>query len=109
MSATYSQGLGRFDGIFFDTYAEYYPDIMGFHALLPQLLRGGGLYSFFNGFAPENPFFHAVYCQIIQLEMARLGLETHFVGLALDTSNKEKWAGVQHRYWWNDTYFLPVC
>lgn len=52
-----------------------------FHDLLPSLLRPGGLYSYFNGFAPDNGFFHAVYCSLVTLEMARLGLETHFVDL----------------------------
>lgn len=40
-----------------------------FHAQLPQLLRVGGHYSFFNGLAPDNIFYHAVTCQV-----------SHFVG-----------------------------
>jgi hypothetical protein len=35
-----------------------------FHAWLPKLLRKGGHYSFFNGLAPDNIFFHAVTCQV---------------------------------------------
>lgn len=68
----------QFDGIFFDTYGEYYssssPDgssssssssrdegIRSFHTALPRLLRRpGGIYSFFNGFASDNLFFHMV-------------------------------------------------
>ncbi|GMH36749.1 hypothetical protein BSKO_04622 [Bryopsis sp. KO-2023] len=101
--------LGPFDGIFFDTYGEYYPDLRKFHQELPSLLGPGGIYSFFNGLAPDNPFFHAVYCQIVELEMRALGFETTFVPLPIDASKKEIWKGVKNRYWWNDTYFLPVC
>lgn len=101
--------LGPFDGVFFDTYGEYYPDMRDFHAELPRLLNPGGIYSFFNGLAPDNPFFHAVYCQIVELEMQALGLDTTFVPLPVDTKDKEIWAEVKNRYWWNDIYFLPVC
>lgn len=101
--------LGPFDGVFFDTYGEYYPDMRDFHAQLPRLLNPDGIFSFFNGLAPDNPFFHAVYCQIVELEMLDLGLETTFVPLPVDTKDKRIWAEVKNRYWWNDTYFLPVC
>lgn len=54
--------LGQYDGIFFDTYGEYYQEMAGFHEALPRLLRRpAGVYSFFNGLAPDNIFFHTVY------------------------------------------------
>jgi protein arginine N-methyltransferase 2 len=43
-----------FDGVFFDTYGDYYDGkdgIAAFHRALPRLVRPGGVYSFFNGFA----------------------------------------------------------
>ena len=97
--------LGPFDGIFWDTYGEFYEDMADFHDHLPRhaaqqqnatavhtrrhrppghpaastaapthpaahaaaapgavrrLLRPGGVYSFFNGLAPDNMFFHLV-------------------------------------------------
>jgi protein arginine N-methyltransferase 2 len=47
-------------------YGEYYSEggeasIRTFHEALPRLLRPGGVYSFFNGFASDNFFFHMVY------------------------------------------------
>ncbi|PNH02928.1 Arginine N-methyltransferase 2, partial [Tetrabaena socialis] len=51
-----------YDGIFFDTYGEYYEEMREFHAHLPRLLAPHGVYSFFNGLAPDNIFFHMVYC-----------------------------------------------
>lgn len=57
---------GHYDGIFFDTYGEYYaevgqPGIRAFHQHLPQLLSPTGVYSYFNGFASDSLFFHMVY------------------------------------------------
>lgn len=36
-----------------------------------RLLRPGGIYSFFNGLAPDNLFFHLVYCEIAKMELKR--------------------------------------
>lgn len=52
--------LGTYDGIFFDTYGEYDQEIHYFHEQLPRLLKPTGVYSFFNGFASDNFFFHSV-------------------------------------------------
>jgi protein arginine N-methyltransferase 2 len=51
----------QFDGIFFDTYGEHWLDMEDFHNYVPQLLaKPNGVYSFFNGLAPDNVFFHGV-------------------------------------------------
>lgn len=64
--------MGTFDGVFFDTYSEDYEDMRHFHAHLPALLRPGrGVYSFFNGLAPDNIFFHLVYGEIARMELGR--------------------------------------
>lgn len=50
-----------FDGIFYDTYGEHFTDLEDFHNSLPRLLsKPDGIYSFFNGLAPDNLFFHGV-------------------------------------------------
>ncbi|CAD7697309.1 unnamed protein product [Ostreobium quekettii] len=103
-------GLGPFDGIFFDTYGEYYDaDMREFHSLLPKILKPGGVYSFFNGLVPTNPFFQAVYRQIVDMEMAAMGIETTFISLPVDAPDESVWKGVKHRYWCSDAYYLPVC
>lgn len=54
------QGV-RVDAVFYDTYGEHFLDLEDFHGLLPQLLsKPHGMYSFFNGLAPDNIFFHGV-------------------------------------------------
>lgn len=100
--------LGHYDGIFFDTYSEFYEDLREFQGHLPKLLRKGGLYSYFNGLAADNPFFHAVTCQVCKQELGRLGLATQFVSLPINVSDKIVWRKVGNKYWQLDTYFLPV-
>ncbi|GAB4818430.1 hypothetical protein N2152v2_005476 [Parachlorella kessleri] len=102
-------GLGPFDGIFFDTYGEYYEDMHDFHVHLPRLLKPGGIYSFFNGLAPDNIFFHLVYGKIAELELARLGLRTKYQPVPIDASADKVWEGVKNRYWHLPVYFVPTC
>ncbi|KAM7514400.1 hypothetical protein LguiA_003983 [Lonicera macranthoides] len=102
--------LESYDGIFFDTYGEYYEDMKEFHQHLPTLLKPGGIYSFFNGLCGGNAFFHVVYCQLVSLELQSLGYSTHLIPLPVkDCLGEEIWEGVKHKYWQLDTYYLPVC
>ncbi|PKU83292.1 protein arginine N-methyltransferase 2 [Dendrobium catenatum] len=102
--------LGSFDGIFFDTFGEYYEDMREFHKHLYRLLKPGGIYSYFNGFCGSNAFFHVVYCQLVALELGDLGYSTQFIPLPVKECLSENiWKGVKHKYWQLDTYNLPVC
>lgn len=102
--------LETYDGIFFDTYGEYYDDLREFHQHLPVLLKLGGIYSFFNGLCGGNAFFHVVYCHLVSLELENLGYSTQLIPLPVkDCLGEEVWEGVKHRYWQLDTYYLPVC
>ncbi|XP_073032643.1 protein arginine N-methyltransferase 2 [Primulina eburnea] len=102
--------LKSYDGIFFDTYGEYYEDMREFHHHLPHLLEPGGIYSFFNGFCGSNAFFHMVYCQLVALELEHLGYFTQLIPLPVkDCLGEDTWEGVKHKYWQLDTYYLPVC
>lgn len=70
----------EFDGVFYDTYGEHFTDLEDFHALLPKMLKKPhGIYSFFNGLAPDNLFFHGVACQCVMLQLAQMGLQSEFV------------------------------
>lgn len=80
-----------------------------FQALLPRLLRKDGVYSYFNGLAADNAFFHTVYCRLVQMELARLGLSTEFVPLPISVTDAKIWEGVRNRYFQLETYLLPVC
>ncbi|XP_066367043.1 LOW QUALITY PROTEIN: protein arginine N-methyltransferase 2-like [Miscanthus floridulus] len=104
------QQLGSYDGIFFDTYGEYYEDMREFHQHLPKLMKPGGIYSYFNGLCGDNAFFHTVYCQLVALELANLGYSTQFIPLPVkDCLAEEVWKGVKQKYWQLDTYYLPAC
>ncbi|KAB1204021.1 Arginine N-methyltransferase 2 [Morella rubra] len=102
--------LETYDGIFFDTYGEYYEDLREFHQHLPVLLKPEGIYSFFNGLCGGNAFFHVVYCHLVSLELENLGYSTQLIPLPVkDCLGDEVWEGVKHKYWQLDTYYLPVC
>uniref|UniRef100_A0A7N0ZU96 Protein arginine N-methyltransferase 2 n=1 Tax=Kalanchoe fedtschenkoi TaxID=63787 RepID=A0A7N0ZU96_KALFE len=102
--------LDTYDGIFFDTYGEYYEDLREFHHHLPSLLKPGGIYSFFNGLCGDNAFFHLVYCNLVSLELEHLGYSTQLIPLPVkECLGEEVWEGVKHKYWQLDTYYLPVC
>ena len=104
-----SEGV-KLDGIFWDTYAEYYRDMKEFHDALPLLLSPGGVYSYFNGLAPDNLFFHMVYARLVSLEMNKLGFETSFEPIDVESALEPGvWEGVKNKYWHMKKYFLPTC
>jgi len=97
------------DAAFFDTYGEHYLDLEDFHQQMVQILaKPHGVYSFFNGLAPDNLFFHGVACQCVQLQLASLGLDTEFLNCEIQVQD-QVWEGVRRKYWHGrDTYYLPV-
>ncbi|KAG9305807.1 hypothetical protein G9A89_001096 [Geosiphon pyriformis] len=101
--------LETYDGIFFDTFGEFYDDLQEFHEELPNLLRAEGVYSFFNGLGATNPFFHDVYCRIAEMHLLEVGMSTQFQEISIDPSADEIWEGVKGRYWTLETYRLPIC
>lgn len=66
-------------------------------------------YSFFNGLAPDNLFFHLVYGEIARRELNGLGLSVKYDAVPMDAGAAEIWEGVQNRYWHLPTYFIPTC
>jgi protein arginine N-methyltransferase 2 len=98
------------DAIFYDTYGEHYLDLEDFHTLMVQLLsKPHGVYSFFNGLAPDNLFFHGVACQCVKLQLSQLGLNSDFLPCEIEVKN-EVWEGIRRKYWHGrDTYYLPRC
>mmetsp|Transcript_12690 Transcript_12690/g.19032 ORF Transcript_12690/g.19032 Transcript_12690/m.19032 type:complete len:421 (-) Transcript_12690:720-1982(-) len=99
----------QFDGIFYDTYGEHFTDLEDFHSCVAKCLdKPNGIYSFFNGLAPDNLFFHGVACQCVKLQLSNLGLESEFAPCEIQVKEKE-WDGVRRKYWHGrDTYYLPI-
>jgi len=78
---------------------EYYDDMADLHAALPALLRRPhGVYSFFNGLASDNLFFHLVTSRVVQVELQRLGLETRYERVALGALEPGTWESITS-YW----------
>ncbi|KAI9310125.1 arginine N-methyltransferase 2 [Dichotomocladium elegans] len=99
-----------FDGIFFDTYGEFYDDLRAFHQAVPKMLNPGGIYTWFNGLGATNQFFHDIYCQVSEIDLHKFGLSTEYVEMPISTADeKGVWDGVRQRYWVLDTYKLPIC
>jgi hypothetical protein len=91
-------------------YGEHFLDLEDFHALMVQILaKPNGVYSFFNGLAPDNLFFHGVACNCVKLQLASLGLDSEFLPCNISVPN-EVWEGIRRKYWHGrETYYLPVC
>jgi len=101
----------KFTGVFFDPFEEADDNVAAFHdTALPHLLAPGGTYSFFNGLNADNPFFHAVSCEVVARRLRSAGLEVAYVPLPLpaDATASATWGGVTNRYWQLETYSLPV-
>jgi len=100
---------GPFDGVFYDTYAEDDADLKEFHSHLPRILKEGGIYSFYNGCCPDNLFFHGVACEVMKLELNDLGLSCEYTAMEVSVSDPEMWEKVRRRYWYRNTYYVPLC
>ena len=108
-----SRGQHRVDGVGrpkFDFHTGY-EDMRQFFRALPRILAKGGVFSFFNGLAPFNPFFHGVACEFVKCELDSIGLDCDFVPLQVDQSahDDKTWDGVRRRYWRFDAYHLPLA
>ena len=103
-----NQGV-MFDGIFYDTYGEHFTDLEDFHEGVARTLqKPNGVYSFFNGLAPDNLFFHGVACQCVKLQLANMGLDSEFAPCEIHVKYTA-WDGVRRKYWHGrDTYYLPI-
>ena len=118
------EGQLEFDGIFFDTYAEHSFDMEDFHEAITTvdgnphgkslLSKPSGVYSFFNGLAPDNLFFHGVACNVVKLQLSKLNLDTEFLQCQMtappdqDTDTAKTWEGIRRKYWHGrDVYYLP--
>ncbi|KAG0222732.1 S-adenosyl-L-methionine-dependent methyltransferase [Mortierella sp. GBAus27b] len=100
--------LEVYDGIFFDTFGEYYDDLRSFHEIVPNHLEEGGIYSYFNGLGATNEFFHAVYNRISELELSEMGFSVEYEEMDIGLK-EEEWNGMKRAYWTLDKYYLPIC
>lgn len=98
-----------FDSIFFDTFGEYYDDMREFHSHLPRLLKPGGVYSYFNGLAADQIFYHLVSNDVARVELRALGFRVSYEAMPMKVDGEEIWKGVKSRYWRLPVYFAPIC
>lgn len=107
--------LGPYDGIFFDTFGEFYKDLDDFHKVIfdqdqPILGQPHGIYSFFNGLGGDHKLFHDVYCHIAKADLLKLGIDTQYTQISSDIAmDEETWKGIKRPYWIIKNYNLPTC
>ncbi|KAJ2612697.1 hypothetical protein H4S08_002580 [Coemansia sp. RSA 1365] len=115
------RALGPYDGIFFDTFGEFYKDLDNFHQAVfapgddaekktPLLSKPNGVYSFFNGLGGDHKLFHEVYCHIVKADLLKLGVDTQYSQVSGDAEiDEETWKGIKRPYWMLKAYNLPTC
>lgn len=104
--------LGLFDGIFFDSFGENYDDLKEFHESLSNLMRDEtSCYSYFNGLAGTNPFFHSVASRICSADLQEMGIKTEYIEIDTPTEIDEKniWDDVKRKYYSLEKYRIPIC
>ncbi len=100
--------LQVYDGIFFDTFGEYYDDLKEFHDMLPNILDEEGVYSFFNGLAGTDLFFHKVSCEIAELDLRELGFRVEWETISMEELGDETWNAIKRPYWSLPIYQIPT-
>ncbi|PVU90536.1 hypothetical protein BB561_004828 [Smittium simulii] len=107
--------LGPFDGIFFDTFGEFYADLLHFHKVIfsksYHILASDGVYSFFNGLGGDSLLFHDVYCKVAKYDLTHLNVNTVYAPITvdLDSINEKTWENIRRPYWMLQQYNLPIC
>lgn len=99
--------LPRFDGIYFDTWQENW---LPFHARVKDLLKPGGIYSFFNN--PRHEMGHGM-----QMHPATHKVLSQFCDISYEAFPIHQIASVEEQrtdgkgYWqpWHTTYYNPIC
>lgn len=94
------------DCVFFDTF-ETLDDMREFHDLLVNVLAPDGLYSFFNGLAGGNQFFHRVACALAQIQLSDIGFSVFFETVELPPIDDAIFVGCKRRYFTLPHYNLP--
>lgn len=76
-----------------------------FTALVSNLVamysRGFPIHSF-------DPFFVSVACQVIKLQLGKLGFDSEFLQCQIEVNDNKVWDGIRRKYWHGrDVYYLP--
>ncbi len=107
IKTTEFKALNGFDSVFFDTFDDV-ACMKEFHSCLPDLVRPGGLYSWWNGVCPENIIFQGVACEVLKQHLASLGFATQYLTCEIN-SDTDAWKDTKFRYYARSDYFLPMA
>jgi protein arginine N-methyltransferase 2 len=102
--------VGVFDCVFFDTFGEDYTALKQFHEHLPNVLKdSSSIYTYFNGLAGTNAFFHDVYNHIADMDLKDIGLDIKYDKIPIDEIGDEVWKDAARVYYNLKTYDFPTC
>jgi protein arginine N-methyltransferase 2 len=76
--------------------------------ILPNILDENGIYSFFNGLAGTNPFFHDVSCEMAKFDLQEMGFHVRYDEIQVNQLGDEIWRDAKRAYWSLDIYRVPT-
>jgi protein arginine N-methyltransferase 2 len=95
----------KVDGIVYNTHGEHFSrfgklSFVCTYCWIYWIATPNGVYSFFNGLAPDNLFFHRVACQFVKLQLlASLGFKAESLWLPCEITGpqQEEWEGSRRK------------
>lgn len=107
-----NKGNVFFDGMYYDTFSEHYSDLVDFFDSVVGLLKGNGVFSFFNGLGADRQICYDVYCEVLEVDLLDYGLEVSFetwpVPSEVVNDKSQVWKGIRKQYWAVKDYKLPL-
>lgn len=103
------EGTTFLDGIYYDTFSEYYKDILELYDVLCGLIKPQGVFSFFNGLGADRQLCYEVYRKIVSIDVANYGMQCEYTTVNIGgsteiTTNEPDWQDVKRSYY-NCSYY----
>ncbi|CCE62908.1 hypothetical protein TPHA_0D02720 [Tetrapisispora phaffii CBS 4417] len=118
-----------FDGIYYDTFSEYYENILELLDIIVGLLKPHGIFSFFNGLGADRQLCYEVYKNIVAIDVSNYGMKCEYSTIRVgdnnnqngsehggddatvngieNTTDKPNWQNVKRSYYNCDYYYHP--
>lgn len=95
------------DGIYYDTFSEYYKDMLELFDMVVGLLNFDGVFSYFNGLGADRQVCYDVYKEVAGYNLQDYGLQLRFEALPVSIAASE-WNNIKRAYFKLNEYALPI-